>query len=689
MRRANALSVILLWVLVFAVFGIGLRGDFAWDDFALIVNNATLQDPRLFGELMTTGFWNISSSKVELSETYAHVYRPVTTFALFAQHQLFGIDARGFHAVSLILHSIVVTSVFFLLRERLGDSRGGWLGALAGAVLFAVHPSRAESVAWISASTELWMALFVFTGYWIWVKRPASFVLPSVLFGMALFAKETAIVVPGVLWVDMYARRGTIDWRRWTASTGVFAAFVLARIATMPPSGVSIGWAGLPKRVLGTLGHYAEATLWPWRPFVERGFRYTDCTGSMVVPTMTMTIGGLAFIGIVVLVVRFRRMRGEAWLADLAWVVLFLVPVLNIVDLHGYGLATDRFLYVPIFGVAALFGRVVARASNEAPESRALLALGVSTILVACGVSTRQHVGHFRDSQTLWEYEVRANPRNLHALELVGTANIGKDPMRAVHLFQRGYDQATERCNSALAARFALLSTKQLVSTTADTNQSELLALRTFYDLAMAKHRLELLGPQISLNMEIPESFASQLLGDTSLFGIPHAAVTMRTMDLTGAEVQARRILAADPDNDAAWMLLARIQARQQRFDEARVSLDNARQRAPESPAVEAFVRTLRQVVQVRTHPANTERGKRLQEAQVNVLLGAPEAARRALQPVLDDTPADPIIVLAYVRTMVADGRLDLAEEVIVNAEKAAPEHADKWERLRAALRQR
>jgi hypothetical protein len=34
-----------------------------WDDFSLIVNNATLRDPSLLGELLTTGFWNISSSK--------------------------------------------------------------------------------------------------------------------------------------------------------------------------------------------------------------------------------------------------------------------------------------------------------------------------------------------------------------------------------------------------------------------------------------------------------------------------------------------------------------------------------------------------------------------------------------------------------------------------------------------------
>ncbi|MDH3201322.1 MAG: tetratricopeptide repeat protein [Myxococcales bacterium] len=686
MQRAQAVSLILLWAVTVAVLGIALRGEFVWDDFALIVNNTTLRDPGLLGELLTTGFWNISSSKAELSTTYAVVYRPVTTLALFVQHQLFGLDARGFHLVSLLLHLVIVTLVFSLLRERLGESRGGWLGALAGAAFFAIHPSRAESVAWISASTELWMALFVFGGYAVWVMRPGSVVLPSVLFALALFAKETAIVIPAVLWIDMYGRRGVVDWKRWSVSSGLFAAFVLARFAVIPPPEAAIGWAGLLRRVLATVGHYIEATIWPWRPFVERGFRYTNCSGSMVVPAMTIVIAGLAAIGIAVLVVRFRALRRKPWLADLAWFFLFLAPVLNIIDFHGYGLAADRFLYVPIFGVAALFGRAVARASNEAPKSPAVLGIAVCTILIACGISTRQHVSHFRHSQALWEYEIGRNPSNLHALELVGTANISKDPARAIRLFQRGYASATQNCNSALAARFALLSTKQLVGTTADTDQSQLLALRTFYDLAVAKHRLELLGPQISLNMEVPESFAPQLLGDGSLFAIPHAAVTMRTLDLSKAEALVQRILEMDPDNDTAWVLLARIHARLGRYVDARASLDHARRRAPENPAVDALERALHQAMQVATQPVENERQERLRSAQIAVLLGAPEAARRALQPELDQSPADPIIVLAYVRTMVADGRIDLAEDVIQNAERVAPENAAKWRHLRDAL---
>ena len=173
MHRKDALGCLLLWALTGMVFWQGLDGQFVWDDFALIVNNAALRDASHLGELLTTGFWNVSSSKADVSETYAHVYRPLVTLALYVQHQLFGLEARGFHAVSLGLHLAIVTLVFPLLRREAGPETGAWLGALAGAALFAVHPSRAESVAWISGSTELWMGLLVLAGYAIWVARPS------------------------------------------------------------------------------------------------------------------------------------------------------------------------------------------------------------------------------------------------------------------------------------------------------------------------------------------------------------------------------------------------------------------------------------------------------------------------------------------------------------------------------------
>jgi tetratricopeptide (TPR) repeat protein len=685
--RRDALSLILLWGLTVAVFWQGLAGGFAWDDFSLIVDNATLRDPHRLSDLLTSGFWNVSSSKANLSETYAHVYRPLVTLALFAQSRLFGLDPRGFHLVSLALHLLIGTLVFGLLRREVGSSPGALLGTLSGTLLFAIHPSRAESVAWISGSTELWMSLLVLGGYAVWVARPKSVVPASILFGLALFAKETAIVVPAALLADMYGRQGVIAWRRWGLTTGIFATFVVARFALMPlPPDAGDSLAGMPRRALATLGHYVEAALWPWRPVVERGFRYTDCSGTLVVPSMTLVVGGLTAAVLLLLCLRIRALRGRPLLVGIAWFFVFLTPVLNIVDLRAHGLAADRFLYLPLFGASSSLALGVARAWEARPSWRLPLAATLATLLVACGIPTRRHVAHFHDSATLWRYEAEQNPTNLHALELVALQQSALDPGGAISWFQHGYELAIRNCNTALAARFALLSTRRLIGIVQDTDQDRLLALRSFYDRAIATNHLELAWPEITIDMKLPDGFAEQIKADTSLIGIPHAAVTMRTLELTRAQSMVERMLEADSDNDGAWLLLARIQARRGLFPSAERSIEQARRRAPGSSAVAKLSRTLAEVREIVSIPASDERARRIRDAQIDLMLEAPEAARRALQPELDRNPGDPTLVVAYVRTMVADRRFDLARAAIDSAETHTPEKADQWRRLRDAL---
>ena len=690
MHRRDAWALALLCLLTAAVFWEGLDGQFVWDDFWLIVNNATMRDSSRLGELLTTGFWDITSSKADVSETYTHVYRPVVSLALFAQQQMFGLDARGFHVVSLVLHLGIVAMVFGLLRRSGPSGPGGWLGALAGAALFAVHPTRAESVAWISGSTELWMGLLVFAGYTVWVARPTWTIAASMLFGLALFAKETAIVVPAVLLVDMFARQGAVDWKRWGAATATFFVFVLARIVAMPlPPRAGSEFDGLPRRVVATAGHYIEATVWPWQPLLARGFRQTDCSGALVAPLHVLVVGGVGIAAVLFLCLKWRTLRHKAWALGIAWFVLFLAPVLNVVDMHALGLAGDRFLYVPLFGVAVLLTHGVAGALASHRSWLVPVCVGLAAVLIACGIATRRHVTHFHDSVTLWHNEVEANPANPYALERVAGQEGAAHPGQALAHYRTGYARAVEHCNPALAARFALLATWRLLGTISDTDQERLLVLREFYDEVVETDRLSLKVPEITLDMKLPSGFAEQLKQDPSLLPMPHAVVTMRTLDLPRARAMVERVLEADPDRTAAWLLLARIRARQGDILSAERLVEEARKRAPGDSRIPQFASTLEQVRQIAESPTTSRQSERIQQAQIQVMLQAPEAARRILQPELEKEPGNPAIVLAYVRTVTADRRFDLAKAALDEAAKAAPSEASKWDALRHAIEAR
>ena len=66
-------------------------------------------------------------------------------------YQLFGDDPQGYHAVNLALHVANVALVFLIVMRTTGALTRSALVA----VLFAVHPLRVESVAWVAERKDL------------------------------------------------------------------------------------------------------------------------------------------------------------------------------------------------------------------------------------------------------------------------------------------------------------------------------------------------------------------------------------------------------------------------------------------------------------------------------------------------------------------------------------------------------
>ena len=113
-------------------------------------------------------------------------------------------------------------------------------------------------------------------------------------------------------------------------------------------------------------------------------------------------VGALAVGGLVVAAWRTRRDRG--WLADALWFALPIAPVLNLTPLGLDVLAADRFLYLPMLGVAAL----AARALSGARAPAALLVAGA--VAVAWAVTSARGVERWERETTLWAHELSLRP---------------------------------------------------------------------------------------------------------------------------------------------------------------------------------------------------------------------------------------------------------------------------------------
>src|SRR5439155_11327743 len=136
---------LLLAGLSLAVFGQTIRYDFVnFDDDLYVYNTPAIQ----------AGL-TIKGIAAAFTSQHAHNWHPLTTISHMLDCQLYGLNAGGHHATSIILHTIAVLLLFHVLRQMTGAI---WKSAIVAA-LFAVHPLHVESVAWISERKDVLSAV--------------------------------------------------------------------------------------------------------------------------------------------------------------------------------------------------------------------------------------------------------------------------------------------------------------------------------------------------------------------------------------------------------------------------------------------------------------------------------------------------------------------------------------------------
>src|SRR5262249_49618267 len=157
----------------------------------------------------------------------------------------FGTTAWAFHATNVALHAANACLVFGLIR-RLVD---GEATALAGALLFAVHPVQAETVAWASETKDMLSALFALVAIHAYLSfrdraRFRAYLVASVAFICALLAKPSAVVTPGLVLV-LEGRLHPDRWRtslRWLAPWFVGATGFALIAAHVQPATGRLAW---------------------------------------------------------------------------------------------------------------------------------------------------------------------------------------------------------------------------------------------------------------------------------------------------------------------------------------------------------------------------------------------------------------------------------------------------------------
>lgn len=336
-----------------------------------------------------------------------NLWHPLTTLSHALDAEVFGIEnAGGHHAINVFWHAIAALGLFYALRALTGNA---WL-ALAVALIWAIHPQRVQSVAWITQRKDVLAGTFVFWGLWSWLKWRSSdkgiFYSGSLLlFVAACLSKPSVVPFPFFVLA--------VEWLRNSKRPLFlpFLPFITCAIGTalLAMSFQSSGTLaqGLAEQSLSyrailmpaSFGWYLQTTFWPWPGMLW-----------VYPPVDELTrLFALYFLATFSILFAFWQ-RAHVWVAvGFLGFFAFWLPVSGLVPLSFYYVA-DRYSYLSqpwliLVCVSLVIGL-----------SKGVRILIISLVAVVFAIVSEVHLQFWIDGRTLFKREAQINPRSVIAM---------------------------------------------------------------------------------------------------------------------------------------------------------------------------------------------------------------------------------------------------------------------------------
>jgi tetratricopeptide (TPR) repeat protein len=338
---------------------------------------------------------------------------PLTLLSHLTDVTLFGLQPAGHHATSVVLHALNSVILFLALRAL---SKDAWPSAIVAA-LFAVHPLRVESVAWISERKDVLSGLFWMLGLWAWAgyartRAVGRYLLTLILFACGLMSKPMVVTFPCVLLLLDWWPLARVDLANPPQGRRIatlileklpfFALAVAAGVATLVTQAAggamaTMGAMPLHVRILNSLGAYG---VYAWQTIVPSGLTiaYPVPTGGEL---WARAAGGTALILMWLTAGYLLRGTRSYVLVGGLWYLGVLAPVIGLLQVGAQAHA-DRYTYLSQVGllIAAVW-TVWSLTSPVAWARQAMLGAVVAACVVFSALTWIQ-IGHWRTSLTLF-----------------------------------------------------------------------------------------------------------------------------------------------------------------------------------------------------------------------------------------------------------------------------------------------
>jgi len=342
--RRDWLWGFLLIAFVFIAYAPVFHAGFVWDDESHLTQN-----PCVVGPLGLKEIWTSTRA----------VYYPLVLTTFWVLHKFVGLNSLPYHILNVLMHAGSAVLLWRVLRQ-LGVG-GAWLGA----ALWALHPVMVQSVAWVTELKNTQSCLFYLLSIsFFLVVRPNNalmFGLSLACFVLATLSKPSVVMLPVVLALCVWWRRGRIGWKDAVPLAPFLLISALASAWTIweqkfHAAAVGPEWAQTwPERLIiagRAIWFYLAKLFWP-HPLIFIYPRWEIHPSQLMayVPLLAAVVS-LIFLWLL------PGKAGRAVFFAAAYYVISLFPVLGFFSVYffRYSFVSDHFQYLASMGPLALAG---------------------------------------------------------------------------------------------------------------------------------------------------------------------------------------------------------------------------------------------------------------------------------------------------------------------------------------------
>ncbi len=444
MSRTKTGISLLLFLVTLAVYWQTGNHDFInYDDNLYVTDN-----PRVKSGLTWAG------ARWAFTATHAANWHPLTWLSHMADMQLYGMSAAGHHLTNAQLHAANGVLLFLLFHRMTGAI---WRSALVAA-LFALHPLRVESVAWVAERKDvlsIFFALLTLLAYARHARRPSTkwYLLTLACFALGLMAKPMLVTLPCVMLLLDY-------WPLSRVQSGVACGNddLTEGTPPLPIPGKRLLLEKLPFALLAgascIITYYAQQSgqavaameLYPLLSRLGNALvAYVRYLGKMFWPVDLAVFyplsesvpwwypGAAALLIAITSCIIWQARRHPYLVTGWFWFMVTLVPVIGLVQVGMQAMA-DRYTYFPMIGIAIMLVWGGTGLAQRFAWRRSWCLAATTVVLTVITTMTWRQLHHWRSSYTLFNHAIAVTDNNFIAQTYLG----------AYHHSQKRYREAVQ-----------------------------------------------------------------------------------------------------------------------------------------------------------------------------------------------------------------------------------------------------